>query len=157
MSLPSPPLEASVDIATPRPAVWAVVSDLRRMGEWSPECLRMRVLGAPRDGAWALGLNRRRLVVWPTTSRITRWEPERAVAWRVLESGAEWTYELQSTPGGTRLTERRTLPPAGMHRFAGAFARVFLGGASTHDAELLDGMRTTLLRIQAAVEADVRA
>lgn len=157
MSVTSPPLEASVDIAAPRPAVWEVVSDLRRMGEWSPECLRMQVFGAPREGAWAVGLNRRRLAVWPTTSRITRWEPAYAVAWRVFESGAEWTYELHEAPLGTRLTERRTLPPAGMHRFAAVFARVFLGGATGHDAELLDGMRTTLLRIKVAVEADVRA
>ncbi len=127
-------------------------SDPRRMGEWSPECLRMRVVGARREGAWALGLNRRRFVVWPTTSRITRWEPAYAVAWRVLESGAEWTYELHEAPPGIRLTESRVLPPAGMRRLAALFARVALGGASTHDAELLDGMRTTLLRIKAAVE-----
>ena len=111
-------LEASVDIAAPPAAVWAVVSDLRRMGERSPECLAMRVVGPPRVGAWAVGLNRRRWVVWTTTSRITRYEREQAIAWRVLENGAEWTYELRPAPLGTRLTERRELPPAGMNRLA---------------------------------------
>ena len=146
-------LEASVDIAAPPAAVWAVVSDLRRMGERSPECLAMRVLGAPRVGAYAIGLNRRRWVVWTTVSRIVRYEPQRAIAWRVLKNGAVWTYELRPAPQGTRLTERRELPPAGMHRFAALFARVLLGGAEGHDAELLEGMRATLLRIKATVEA----
>ena len=153
----SPRLEAAVDIAAPGAVVWAVVSDLRRMGEWSPECVRMRVFGAPRVGAWVIGLNRRRWVMWTTFSRITRYEPERRIAWRVLESGAEWTYEMRPAPLGTRLTERRDLPLAGMHRLSALFARIALGGAAGHDAELLEGMHTTLLRIKAAAEADVPA
>jgi len=147
-------LEASVDIAAPPAAVWTVVSDLRRMGQRSPECLAMRVFGKPRVGAWAIGLNRRRWVVWTTTSRITRYESDRAVAWRVLENGATWTYELRPAPLGTRLTERRELSPQGAPRLARAFARIALGGSAGHDAELLEGMHTTLLRIKAEIEAD---
>lgn len=30
------PLSVSVDIDAPPSAVWSVVSDLKRMGEWSP-------------------------------------------------------------------------------------------------------------------------
>ena len=149
-------LEASVDIAAPPAAVWAVVSDLRRMAEWSPECVRMWVLGRPRERAWVIGLNRRGWVVWPTTSRITRWEPSYAVGWRVRDNGAEWTYELRPAPLGTRLTERRELPPTGMRRVATIFARIALGGAAGHDAELLEGMHTTLARIKAAVEVGTR-
>ena len=150
-------LEASVDIAAPPAAVWSVVSDLRRMGERSPECLVMRVFGAPRVGAYAVGLNRRRWVMWTTISRIVRYESEKAIGWRVLENGAVWTYELRPAPLGTRLIERRELPPGGMNRFAALFARVLLGGAEGHDAELLEGMRRTLLRIKATVEAAPRA
>jgi len=149
------PLEASVDIAASPPQVWRVVSDLSRMGEWSPECIGMWSLSRPRRGGWIVGLNRRRMVVWPTTARFTRYEPEQALAWRMTESGAEWTYELTPGPLGTRLTERRTLPPTGMRWVGRRFARLALGGADSHDAELLAGMRTTLSRIKAAAEAAV--
>ncbi len=41
----APLLEASVEIDASPAQAWAVLSDLRRMGEWSPECRRVRVLG----------------------------------------------------------------------------------------------------------------
>ena len=94
-------------------AVWAVVSDVTRMPEWSPELRRLYVLGGakePRVGMTLLGINRRGYVAWPTTSRVTRFEPGRAVAWKTRESGATWTYELEPTATGTRLTGRRDLP-----------------------------------------------
>jgi len=144
-------LEAATDIRAAPAQVWSVVSDLRRMGEWSPECRRMHVFGEVRVGARSLGINRRGLVVWPTNSTITRYEPERAIAWRVLESRVEWSYELQPTPTGTRLVERRAAP-RGLAPLSKAFGQVFLGGAEQHDDELLAGMRATLARMRTEVE-----
>ena len=40
-------------------------------------------------------------VVWPTTSKVVRWEPGRAVAWKTRESGATWVYEIEATPAAT--------------------------------------------------------
>ena len=83
-----------------RPApdeVWQVVSDLGRMPEFSPELRKAFVLGKPGVGANIIGINRRKAVVWPTTSKVVRWEPGRAVAWKTRESGATWVYELEPT------------------------------------------------------------
>ena len=33
--------EVAIDIAADPAAVWALVSDVRRMGEWSPVCRRV--------------------------------------------------------------------------------------------------------------------
>jgi hypothetical protein len=100
-----------------------------------------------------VGLNRRRWAVWPTNSRIVRFEPERAIAWKVFENRTTWSYELEPTvSGGTRVIERRTAPPPGISPFAVAFATVFLGGVERHDTELLAGMKTTLERIKTEVE-----
>jgi uncharacterized protein YndB with AHSA1/START domain len=152
MPVPAP-ISAAVDVAAPPEAVWAVVSDVTRMPEWSPELRRLCVLGGakqPRVGTRLLGINRRGLVAWPTTSRVTRFEPGRAVAWKTRESGATWTYELEATGTGTRLTGRRDLPKFTLGTTV--FGPI-IGGAEGHDRELADGIRSTLDQIKAAVEA----
>lgn len=150
------PIEATVDVAAPAEAVWAVVSDLTRMPEWSPELRALYAVGGrePRLGMTLVGLNRRGLVAWPTTSRVVRLEPGRAVAWRVRESLATWTYEVEPTPTGARLTGRRDLERyALVTRWFGAM----VGGAAGHDEELADGIRLTLERIRDSVEAEYAA
>lgn len=150
--MPQPlPISATVDIAAPPARVWELVGDVTRMPEWSPELRRLRVVGRSpvRVGSTLLGLNRRGLVAWPTSSTVTRFDPGRAVAWRTRESGATWTYELEAAEGGTRLTGRRDLPE--FSRLTSVLGPV-IGGAAGHDKELAAGIRTTLERIKESVE-----
>ena len=45
---------AEIDIAAPPEAVWDLISDVTRMGDWSPECYRCTWLDGgtgPRAGA----------------------------------------------------------------------------------------------------------
>ena len=149
MSDPTP-ISATIEMKADPEAVWQVVSDLRRMPEFSPELRKAFVVGKPGVGANIIGVNRRKLVVWPTTSKVVRWEPGRAVAWKTRESGATWVYELEGTPSGTRVTGRRVLP-----RFTVGTSLLapVIGGAAGHDQELADGIRTTLERIRSTVEA----
>lgn len=144
------PIAASVAMQAPAERVWEVLSDLRRMPEFSPELAKAFVLGRPGLGARIVGINRRGLAVWPTTSTVVRWEPRRAVAWKVRQSGATWVYELQEGPSGTTVTGRRILS-----RFtaATALAAPLIGGAVHHDHELAEGIRATLERIKETVEA----
>ncbi len=151
--MPEPlPITASVEVDASPDTVWAVVSDVTRMPEWSPELRRLFVVGSkePRVGMLLVGVNRRGYAVWPTTSKVVRFEPGRAVAWRTRESGATWTYELEPTSTGTRITGRRDLPA--FTRGTSLMAPV-IGGAERHDQELADGIRTTLERIKATIEA----
>lgn len=145
------PLTASVEVAAAPEEVWKVVSDVSRMSEWSPECRRIVVLGRPKQGVGTtlLGLNRRGWAMWPTTSKVVRFEPARAVAWKTRESGATWTYELEPSGTGTRLTGRRELPA---YTMGTKLMAPLIGGAQGHDAELEAGIRTTLERIKASVE-----
>jgi uncharacterized membrane protein len=144
------PIEASVEMAATPDQVWALVSDLRAMPRFSPE-LRKVVLVGHRDGLGQrlVGINRRKAVVWPTTSTVVRWEPGRAVAWHTHESGATWVYEIEPAPTGSRVTARRVL-----HRYTlgSRLLTPVLGGAAGHDDELAAGLATTLERIKAAVE-----
>jgi uncharacterized protein YndB with AHSA1/START domain len=151
--VPQPlPISASVEVAAAPDAVWAVVSDVTRMPEWSPELRRLFVIGSkePRVGMNMVGINRRKYVAWPTTSKVVRLEPGRAIAWKTRESGATWTYELEPTESGTRVTGRRDLPA---FTFGTTLLAPVIGGAEGHDQELADGIRSTLEQIKATVEA----
>jgi hypothetical protein len=141
-----PPLEASLDIAAPPERVWALLSAMRRR---SPELVRTFVRGTPRVGRRALHLNRRKAVVWPTVSRITRWKDPAhdggrgALAFHVWPTDVEWSYELEPSAAGTLVTERRTAMPR-PSLVVRLMARYAMGGADQHDVELLDGMHRTL-------------
>jgi hypothetical protein len=126
------------------------------MSEWSPECRKIVVLGHPKRGADTklLGINRRGWAVWPTLSQVVRFEPPRVLAWRTRESGATWTYELEPSRTGTTLTGRRELSA---YSTGTRLMAPLIGGAQGHDQELADGIRTTLERIKAAVEARTAA
>ncbi|MPZ96845.1 MAG: SRPBCC family protein [Propionibacteriales bacterium] len=146
------PIDAAVDVDAPAGTVWSIVSDVARMGEWSPECRKVLLVGAKTAdlGVRMVGINKRRLVVWPTWSRIVRFEPGRAIAWRTRESAATWTYELESTAAGTRLVARRAV---GGFSVPTKLLAPLLGGAAGHDRELADGLRATLERIKAEAES----
>jgi uncharacterized protein YndB with AHSA1/START domain len=148
------PISTTVEMKASPEQVWQVVSDLRRMPEFSPELRKAFVVGKTGVGATIIGINCRKAVVWPTTSKVVRWEPGRAVAWKTRESGATWVYELEPTATGTSVTGRRVLP---RFTFGTSLLGPVIGGAQGHDAELAAGIRTTLERIRASVEAQTPA
>ncbi len=67
----APLLQAEIDINAPVSKVWALVSDLSKMPQWSPQCRLMKPLGPLRPGTRTINLNRRGNLFWPTTCRIT--------------------------------------------------------------------------------------
>lgn len=151
MTEPNPiPISASLEMAATPDQVWAAVSDLKRMPEFSPELRKVILLGARGGlGQRMIGINRRKAVAWPTTSKVVRWEPGAAIAWHTAESGATWIYEIDPTDAGCKVTSRRVLPG---YTLASRLMTPILGGAHGHDHELAAGMVTTLERIKAAVE-----
>lgn len=147
-------LRAEATIAAAPDRVWAVLTDLSRMPEWSPELLKMLPLkrGGLREGQWYVGLNRRKAVVWPTRNVVASYEPGRVLAWDTTSSGARWIFELAGEGDGTRVVHRRPVPK-GLTGLGKVFAKTLLGGSTSHADELEAGMRTTLARLKAAVEA----
>lgn len=145
-------IEASTEIAAPPDVVWGIVSDLRRMGQWSPQCSRMWILGGeigPRTRS--INLNRRGWMRWPTSSKVTVFEPEREIAFRITENGTQWRYVLEPTATGTQVTESRSVNGSGA-ALSNWLVEHVMGGADSFEVELEAGMQATLARIKAEAE-----
>ncbi|MFC4604812.1 SRPBCC family protein [Rhodococcus kronopolitis] len=150
-------LEASIDIDATPAEVWTVISDLKRMGEWSPQCRMMRVLGGEvRGGTKTFNLNKKGLLVWPTSSKVIRFEPNQAIAWRVVENHTIWTYEITAGDKTSTLTERREAP-TGTTKISSFLVDKFMGGTAGFEEDMVKGMNTTLTRIKSEVESKARA
>lgn len=133
-------------------AVWAVLADLTRMGEWSPETYRVEWLGSatgPVAGARFRGWNKRGFFRYPTTCEIEVVDTDRELAWAVVLRGQKvtrWRYQLAgSEQGGTEVTESYEQAMA-----YGPIARISFSDKRV--AAMHEGMRTTLRRLASAVE-----
>jgi uncharacterized protein YndB with AHSA1/START domain len=148
----APLLQAQIDIDAPVAKVWALVSDLRRMPQWSPQCRMMKPLGPVRQGTRTININRRNYTFWPTTSTVTEVIPETKLAFRVNANNTIWSYELQPTDGGTRVVETRHAEN-GVKPISNMSVNALFGGVPSFERELVDGMNETLSRIKAAAES----
>jgi Polyketide cyclase / dehydrase and lipid transport len=146
------PTAATLDINAPADRVWALVSDLPRMGEWSPENTGGKwVKGATGPGLGAVfkGTNKNGVRRWSTTVTVIACEPSKVFEFAVTSGPlavANWRYEFEETTAGCRVTEswadRRK-------SWFVALARV-MGDHSADHAE--QEMAATLANLAAAVE-----
>lgn len=147
-------LEESVDVAATPQQVWSVISDLKRMGEWSPQCVKMIVRGGVvQRGTRTININRRGPLVWPTTAKVVRFEPNHEIGFRINENRSVWSYAI--TPkddGGVRLTERREVTGP-IPKVPAVLVEKFFGGTSNFETELQAGMRDTLGKVKRAAES----
>ncbi|MDJ0359050.1 SRPBCC family protein [Rhodococcus sp. H29-C3] len=145
-------LEAQIDVDANPEQVWKIVSDLQRMGEWSPQCKLMKVFGGNvRRGTTTLNINRKGLLVWPTRSKVIEFEPNKKIAFRVLDNKTIWSYSLTPNGTGTSVVEKREAP-SGTTAISSFLVKHVLGGSEEFDIELVDGMNKTLQRIKAETE-----
>jgi len=148
----APLLQAQVDINAPASKVWELISDFRRMPQWSPQCRWMRPLGPLRQGTRTINFNRRNRLFWPTTSTVVEVVPEKKLAFRVDTNRCIWTYELEPNAQGTRLIESRHAEN-GISAFASLSINALLGGITNFECELVEGMNASLAKIKAAAES----
>jgi uncharacterized protein YndB with AHSA1/START domain len=147
----APLLQVQVDIKAPASTVWALISDFRRMPQWSPQCRWMRPLGPVRQGTRTFNLNRRNLLLWPTTSTVLELIPDQKLAFRVNMNNTVWSYELQPIAEGTRVIESRHAEN-GVKPISGMTVNALMGGTTNFERELVDGMNASLAKIKAAAE-----
>src|SRR4051812_10250655 len=147
--------EASTTIAAGPAKVYDLVTDLPRMGEWSPENTGGRwIRGAtgPAVGARFRGNNRRGVLRWSTTCEVTAAVPGERFAFDVTYgpvSISRWEYTFAPDGDGCRVTESWTeRRPAWMK-----VASVPLMAVADRAAHNRRGMEHTLAALKQAAES----
>ena len=114
-----PGVTVEVDIAASPERVWDLVSDINISARFSNEFQGAEWVDSdgPREGASFIGHNKRTDVnrEWDTTSWVVACDPPLVFAWNVNdrdEPSAQWRFELEKIPGGTRLRQRLVIGPS---------------------------------------------
>jgi uncharacterized protein YndB with AHSA1/START domain len=148
-------IEISRDIAAPPESVYAAISDVTRMGEWSEECHHCdwhEGHDGPVVGAIFDGHNRHGEHEWVTQARVIEAEPGRAFAFEcsMMEFHySTWGYRIAPTEAGCRVTEwSEDLRPASALEFSKQ-----LSGIDDRTERNRQTMSTTLERLALALES----
>lgn len=141
-------VQESVFVHAPARRAYDTISDVTRMGEWSPESTGAVV---PSTGSVGLGTrfrgkNKNRWFKWTTECRVVAAEPGKVFAFDVRALGgpiSRWSYEFDEAEGGTWLTERWTdTRRGGIHSailrvIAKVFIRTPAGERPAHNREMI--------------------
>ncbi|MEX2292496.1 MAG: SRPBCC family protein [Acidimicrobiales bacterium] len=149
-------VEASATALINRPAaeVFAAVSDIARMGEWSPECTGGRwvapatgpAVGAKFEGDNIAHVGPITLKRWTTTSEVTECVPDKVFEF-IAEGYTTWRYELTEADGATTLTESYAYDPqTGVRGF-------LYDVVARRPAAMAKGIQRTVDRIKAVLES----
>jgi uncharacterized protein YndB with AHSA1/START domain len=146
---------AEIDIDAPPERVYALLADVTRMGEWSPECVRCRWIGGdpgPRVGARFRGTSRNGWRQWSTVSTVVDATPGESFAFDVTYFRlpvATWRYEFRlNARGGTHLAESVEDRRGGLVRALSPL----ITGSPDRGRRNTETMTTTLARLKAAAE-----
>ena len=150
--------EARVAIRADPDRVWAMVADITRIGEWSPETTAAEWLdgfSGPVVGARFKGHNRRGKTTWSTTCEVIEAEPGRVFAFAVgrpAKPATLWRYRITPVEDGVELRESFELVKR-LGLFSRVVTRVTIG-VRDRRTDLEKGARSTLCAIKLAAEAD---
>jgi len=147
-------LEISRDIAAPPEAVYAAISDVTRMGEWSEECDACQWhegFDGPVVGATFDGHNRNGDREWTTQGKVVEAEPGRAFTFECSMMDfhySTWGYRIEPTETGSRVTEwSEDLRPESTLEFSKQ-----ISGIDDRAARNRQTMSATLERLAATLE-----
>jgi uncharacterized protein YndB with AHSA1/START domain len=147
-------IEISRDIAASPEAVYAAISDVTRMGEWSEECHDCEWHDGhdgPAVGSTFDGRNRHGEHEWVTQAKVIEAEPGRAFAFAcsMMEFHySTWGYRIEPTESGCRVTEwSEDLRPESALEFSKQ-----LSGVDDRTERNRQTMSTTLERLAVALE-----
>ena len=115
----APGVTVEIDIAASPSRVWELASDINISARFSDEFQGADWIDGdgPSVGATFRGRNERADAnrVWETTSYVVACEPSRVFAWNVNDRdqpSAQWRFELERIPSGTRLRQRLIIGPS---------------------------------------------
>jgi Polyketide cyclase / dehydrase and lipid transport len=144
--------KATIKIQAPPDKVYGMVSDVTRIGEWSPECVKAEWVdgNGPAVGARFRGHNKLNwLIRWSTTPTVKVADPGKEFMFETGKPGKEqtrWTYRFAPKEGGTELTESfEALSYGGLQKLSAKPGK--------RTAKLTADIQQTLERIKQAAES----
>jgi uncharacterized protein YndB with AHSA1/START domain len=149
-------IEISRDIAASPEAVYDAISDITRMGEWSPECYACEwhegfdgpVVGATFDGHNRVGDKE-----WTSQGKVIEAERGRSFAFEVSMYDfhySTWGYRIEPTDTGCRVTEwNEDLRPESALELSKQ-----ISGIDDRTARNRETISETLERLAAALEGE---
>lgn len=150
----TPDLSVSRDIAAPPDAVFAALTDITRMGEWSPENYRCEWNDGhaePAVDAMFTGHNRNGDHEWTTEARIVELVPSSRFFFDCVSRDfvfAKWGYSIEPKGDGCTVTEHwQDLRPESAFERSKA-----ISGVEDRVEHNRAGMEATLGRLAAALE-----
>ena len=134
------------EIAAKPEKVWAMVIDLPRMGEWSPE---------NRGGEWVSpattaavgaifkGRNQNGKKSWGTKVKVNAFDPTQRFSFGLMVGGknwCDWVYEIEPTATGCKVTHSWVDHRSALANFLGKL----VSGVSDRGAHNLKNMEVTM-------------
>lgn len=144
----------SIHVDIPPDALYAIVSDVTRTGEWSPICRECwwDEDGGPRVDAWFTGRNVTPDREWETRSQVVAADPGREFSWEVNGGWVRWGFTLEPEDAGTRLTESWAFLEPGIAGFRERYGEQADAEIAARSEAALSGIPATLAAIKAVAE-----
>ena len=152
----------SITIDRPPDDVYAIVSDVTRIGELSPVCKSgawTDPAQAGQAGAWFTGHNAIGDITWDTHCKVVAAEPGREFAFvnHGVDGDVElvrWGFTLEPDGDGTRVTESWQVLPAYPDFVSGGDPNIDVAARIDGMAQMAkDGIRDTLASLKRVAEA----
>jgi hypothetical protein len=137
--------------------LYDLVSDVTRMGEWSPVCKACwwdSGITTPQVGAWFTGRNEIPGRTWETRSEVVAAAPAREFAFLVGGAWVRWGYTFTPVDGGTQVTESWEFLPAGLARFEERYGADAQAEIADRTEAARAGIPVTLAAIKRAAESE---
>jgi hypothetical protein len=146
----------SIVVARSLEAVYDMVSDVTRMGEWSPICTACwwDDGDGPRVGAWFTGRNELPERTWETRSQVVAADRGREFAFEVNSGWVRWGYTFTPVDSGTQVTESWEFLPTGIAGFHDRYGNGAEAQIANRTEAAHRGIPVTLAAIKKAAEAD---
>jgi hypothetical protein len=145
----------SIVVARSTEDLYDMVSDVTRMGEWSPVCKACwwDDGDGARVGAMFTGRNEVPERTWETRSQVVVADRGREFAFVVQVTGTRWGYTFSPVEEGTRITESWEFPPSGFEFFQQRFGDDAQTQVANRYQAAREGIAVTLAEIKKTAES----
>jgi len=145
----------SILVARSAECLYDMVSDVTRIGEWSPVCKACwwDEGSSARAGDWFTGSNTTADRTWETRSEVVVAERGREFAFVVGGSYVRWGYTFSVVGEGTKVTESWEFLPGGVALFKEKFGADAQTQISSRTKAAHDGIPVTLAALKRTAES----